>query len=244
MEEKILKEKLVNEVSIEVISKSIIKEAKEIGFKRGDYIKLANLILDSALDSSSEENENLNGSKHQYDPRRKTKFPLTGERIFIREFNKKTDAAKLNDWLDDEIGRYFVLTRATSRIYNVERLLEDDRQVLGIITLNDKTPIGLLAFIDYDKEQKKAELRKLIGEPSHRSKGYGKEATKLWIQYGIANLGLHKIYLNTLQTNVHNIRLNEELGFKVEGILRNECFIDGKYQDLLRMGLVVDDFPQ
>ncbi len=244
MEEKILKEKLVNEVSIEVISKSIIKEAKEIGFKRGDYIKLANSILDSALDSSPNGSAHSNGNSYPYDAGRKTKFPLKGENILIREFDKKSDVPKLKEWLDDEIGRYFILTRATSRIYDIKRLVEDDRQVLGIITLNDKTPIGLLAFIDYDKEQKKAELRKLIGDPNYRSKGYGKEATKLWIQYGLANLGLHKIYLNTLQTNVRNIRLNEELGFKVEGILRNECFIDGKYHDLLRMGLVVDDIPK
>lgn len=238
MEEKMLKEKLVNEVSIEVISKSIIKEANEIGFKRNDYIKLANLILDSALEANPDGNGNMNGNIYPYDPGRKTKFPLKGEHLSIREFDKKTDADKLKEWLDDEIGRYFILTRATSRVYDVERLVEDDRHVLGIITLKDKTPIGLLAFLDYDREQKKAELRKLIGEPAHRSKGYGKEATKLWIQYGIANLGLHKIYLNTLQTNVRNIRLNEELGFKVEGILRNECFIDGKYHDLLRLGLV------
>lgn len=244
MEEKILKEKLVNEVSIEVISKSIIKEANEIGFKRGDYIKLANLILDSALESNTEGNNNSNGNQHLYDPRHKTKFPLKGEHISIRKFDKKNDADKLREWLDDEIGRYFILTRATSRIYDVERLIEDDRQVLGIITLKDTTPIGLLAFLDYDREQKKAELRKLIGDPAHRGKGLGKQATKLWIQYGLANLGLHKIYLNTLQTNVRNIRLNEELGFKVEGILRNECFIDGKYHDLLRMGLVVDNIQK
>ena len=96
-----------------------------------------------------------------------------------------------------------------------------------------------MAFLDHDFEQKKAELRKLIGNPAFRSKGYGKEATKLWIQYGISNLGLRKIYLNTLQTNVRNIRLNQELGFKVEGILRNECSIDGKLYDLLRMGLII-----
>jgi hypothetical protein len=57
---------------------------------------------------------------------------------------------------------------------------------------------------------------------------------------GIAGLGLKKIYLNTLETDVRNIRLNEELGFKVEGILRNECFFDGEYHDILRMALLVE----
>ena len=34
-----------------------------------------------------------------------------------------------------------------------------------------------------------------------------------------------------------NIRLNEDLGFRVEGVLRNEVLIDGTYHDVLRMGL-------
>lgn len=239
MEERILKEKLVNELSIEVIAKSIIKEAKEIGFQKGDYLKLANLLLDSAIkiDTGSQNGNNINSV--YYDPNLKFNLPLKGENILVREFNKGKDADNLKRWLEDEIGRYFILTRATSRTYKIDRLIEDENHILGIITLMDNTPIGIMAFLDYDKEQKKGELRKLIGEPAYRGKGFGKESTKLWIQYGISNLGLKKIYLNTLQTNVRNIRLNQELGFKVEGIFRNECTIDGKQYDLLRMGLVV-----
>jgi len=239
MNDKILKEKLVNELSIEVIAKSIIKEAKEIGFRKGDYLKLANLLLDSAIkiDTGSQNGEAVDNI--YYDPNSKSKLPLEGDHILVREFTKDKDADNLKRWLEDEIGRYFILTRATSRTYKVDRLIDDENHILGVITLNDNTPIGIMAFLDHDKDQKKGELRKLIGEPAYRGKGFGKEATKLWIQYGISNLGLHKIYLNTLQTNVRNIRLNQELGFKVEGIFRDECIIDGKKYDLLRMGLVV-----
>jgi len=240
-EDKVLKEKLVTDVSVEVISKSIIKETNEIGFQRNHYIRLANLILDSAIGGNLNNAGNFSDQKIIYDPRKKVKLPLKGERISIREFDKKKDSDKLKKWFKDEIGRYFILTRATSKIYNVDTLIEDDNHILGIITADDKTPIGLMAFLDYDKSQHKAELRKLIGDPNYRGKGLGKEATKLWIQFGISNLGMHKVYLNTLHTNVRNIRLNEELGFKVEGIQRDECFIDGKYYDLLKMGLVVPD---
>ena len=86
--------------------------------------------------------------------------------------------------------------------------------------LPDGTPIGCVAFLDYDADQRKAELRKLVGDPAQRGKGYGKEASALWIRYGLTTLGLKKIYLNTLETNIHNVHLNEELGFRVEGILR------------------------
>lgn len=70
-----------------------------------------------------------------------------------------------------------------------------------------------------------------------RGMGLAKEATKIWIRYGVTVLKLKKIYLSTLDTDIRNIRLNEALGFKVEGILRNEIYLDGVYHDVLRMGL-------
>ena len=119
----------------------------------------------------------------------------------------------------------------------LDTFIADSLNIIGIITLPDHQPIGAVAYLDYDKRQHKAELRKLIGEPLMRGKGYAKEATQLWIQYGFSTLGLKKIYLNTLDTNIRKIQLNEELGFKVEGILRNEVLVEGAYRDVLRMGL-------
>ena len=109
--------------------------------------------------------------------------------------------------------------------------------------LHDDRPIGAMGFLKHDYTQHKAELRKLIGDPDLRGQGYAREATRLWIQYGLQGMGLKKIYLNTLETNLRNIRLNEELGFKVEGILRNEVMIDGRTHDVVRMGLLSPDEP-
>ena len=66
------------------------------------------------------------------------------------------------------------------------------------------------------------------------------EATRLWIRYGVNVLKLEKIYVSTLQTQISNIKLNESIGFRVEGLLRNEVLIDGTRHDVLRMGLCVD----
>jgi RimJ/RimL family protein N-acetyltransferase len=50
-------------------------------------------------------------------------------------------------------------------------------------------------------------------------------------------LRLEKVYVSTLQTQLSNIRLNESVGFRVEGLLRGEVRIDGERHDVLRMGL-------
>lgn len=233
------KDKIVNDISLQVIAKSIFKETNGIGFTKTDYVKLVNLLLDQTLEFNDNGKDNQD-KKVEDEKISVTDLPIKTKNLSINKFNVKKDKSFFEKWMKDEVGSHFLLTRTTPRKYSYEELTKNTLDILGTITIDNKTPIGLMAFLDFDEEQKKAELRKLIGEPEYRGKGFGKEATKAWIQWGINKLGLKKIYLYTINTNARNIRINQELGFQVEGILRNECLIDGEYTDVLRMGLVVD----
>jgi len=233
-----LEMKLMNNLTIETISKGIIEEISKWEFKTSDYITLANSLLDYSLSKPS------NGIKNQNSKidinLEKLDFPLMGEHTRVREFNRQDDFDIVKSWLNDDIGRWFLLSRSYTRDTSFNELIDDERNIIGLITLFDSTPIGLMGYLDYDNNHHKAEMRKLIGDNEQRGKGYAKEATKLWIQYGVVNLGLKKIYLNTIENNIRNVTLNKELGFQVEGVLRKECFIDNRYYDLLRMGLIVE----
>lgn len=230
--------KVINNVTIETVTKGIINEMSKWGFKPADYITLVNALLDLSLNKppASVPKQILTVKRDLV----KLNFPLSGEQIKIKPFDRNTDYDTVQRWLKDKLGRWFLLSRSYTRDTTLKELIEDERNILGLITIHDSTPIGLMGYLDYDKNQHKAEMRKLIGEEEYRAKGYAKEATKLWIQYGINNLGLKKIFLNTIENNIRNVTLNKELGFQIEGILRNECFIEDKHYDLLRMGLVVE----
>ncbi len=231
--------KILNDKTIETVSEAIIKETSKWGFNKSDYIRLINSILDLSLITTSHKNNSKCILDSIYPPN-KLEFPLIGENIQIRLFDKDSDYEFVKNWLEDSFGRWFLLSRPTIKDNTLNRLIKDNKNILGIICLTDSTPIGLMGFLDYNKEIQKTELRKLIGEKDYREKGYAKEATMLWIQYGINNLGLKKIYLNTLENNIRNVTLNMELGFQIEGILRKECIIDNEYYDLLRMALLVE----
>lgn len=230
--------RMINNITVETVTKTIISETAKWGFKPADYITLVNALMDLSL-GKSDEKLPVSGidskSKQQV-----LNLPIKGEQINIRLFDMDADFAIVQRWLNDEAGRWFLLSRSYTRDTTLNQLIEDDRNILGIITLPDSKPIGLMGFLDFDTHHHKAELRKLIGEVEYREKGYAKEATMLWLQYGKTFLKLKKIYLNTIENNIRNITLNKELGFQVEGILRQECFIDGEYYDLLRMGLTND----
>ena len=215
--------------------------ASAYGFKKIDYLRFVNVLLDMAMTNSKVLEEN----GHHVDPVKIDKkanaegLPLAGERISVRSY-KSRDKKILQNWLKDEDGRHFLLSRLTAKAVQVDKFIGDKSCLMGIITLKDDTPIGAIAYCNHNPQQYRAELRKMIGDPSKRAMGYAKEATQLWIQYGIQKLGLKKIYLSTLNNNIRNIKLNEELGFQVEGILRNEVYFDNKFHDVLRMGMFID----
>ncbi len=77
-----------------------------------------------------------------------------------------------------------------------------------------------------------------IGEKSKWSKGYGTEAVGLLLRYGFGSLNLHRIQLEVFADNSGGIRCYEKCGFKHEGRRREADFFDGKYRDVLVMGIL------
>lgn len=232
-------ESLIPDKTIETLARGFFKESLEYGFKQIDYLRFVNAILDISMKNSKamEGNHHSNAAPPAVVPC--CDLPLEGERITIRNLNDN-DIELLKSWVEDPSGREFLLSRTTARAVQVESFTHDPSCILGIITLKTSEAIGAVAYCDHNEQQHRAELRKLISAP-YRRRGFALEASRLWIVYGIQKLKLKKIYLSTLNTNIRNIKLNEELGFQVEGILRGEVYFDDRYHDLLRMGLVTDE---
>ncbi|MBU2445902.1 MAG: GNAT family N-acetyltransferase [Bacteroidetes bacterium] len=232
----------ITDETIKAIASSFLKQAKKYGFALNDYLKFTNILLDEALKSSPDEKRAVD-KKIIYNISADLNFPLKTERLIIREMMKK-DIPIVKHWLEDEEGKGFLQSRSSGRTDSIEELFEDEYNIFGIITLLDKTPIGLIAYLNVDEMQKKAEMRKMIGALDQRGKRFGNEASKIWIEYGLYSLGLEKIYVTTFNTNIKNIRINEMLGFRVEGLMQNEIKIDGEYHDLLKMNLLKEWFEE
>ena len=225
--------------TIETLARSIYKDASNYGFGRIDIVRLINELMDlcvasenPSLEAAIRETPRRVNNKNQF-----TDLPLIGERIRIRPFAGEDDVKTLEQWLPDRYGRYFALSAVTAQSLTVYKLISNPKNHMGMITLHDGKPIGVMAFLDLNEDQRRAELRKLIGDLDSRGKGLAEEATRLWARYGFNGLDLQKIYVSTLQTQIGNIKLNEVVGFRVEGLLRNEVLIDGVRRDVLRMGL-------
>lgn len=222
--------------TIRTFAKTIHGEARKYGFDAIDMVRLINELMDISADENLSSADNLRSQSETKEFVQVASFPLQSHRLEIHLVEPGKDIARLKEWMNDEYGRHFLMSCATAQRTDLDALLENSRNQVGIVCF-EGSPIGAVAYLDIDDNQKRAELRKLIGVPDARGKGFAEEATRLWIKYGNQRLGLQKIYVSTMQTNLRNIRLNETVGFRVEGILHDEVLIAGERYDVLRMGL-------
>jgi RimJ/RimL family protein N-acetyltransferase len=84
-----------------------------------------------------------------------------------------------------------------------------------------------------------------IGEPSARQVGgVGCTGTYLALREAFSSLGFHKIWLTVHVRNFPAINVYRKLGFSLEGILRDEFWLDGQRINLLYMGLLKEEYER
>lgn len=83
-----------------------------------------------------------------------------------------------------------------------------------------------------DERHRKAELRIVIGEPTARGRGLGRQAIDLLCRHGFERLHLHRVYAYVLSVNPGARRAFEQAGFSLEGVLREDRWLgDDRYAD-------------
>ena len=92
--------------------------------------------------------------------------------------------------------------------------------------------VGRCGLIRVDWKNRTAELGIMIGTP-YRGRGYGKEAMKLLCDFCFNEMNLHKLKVSVYAFNEAAVRCYLANGFRQEGLLKNELFRAGKYQDVV-----------
>lgn len=104
----------------------------------------------------------------------------------------------------------------------------------------DKTtdkPLGS-GYLQNIEEDKKAEYGIFLGETDAFGRGIGSETAKLIVDYSFQKLKLHKLCSRVLANNEPSKRMLLSVGYSQEGYLKDELFIDGKYEDLTFWGII------
>ena len=170
---------------------------------------------------------------------------IAGETIQLRPLQESDMELKVKWYNDPEVNKTLVVTE----IFDLEKSIqwfkkagkEPSRSDFVIETGRGKS-IGLVGLVNIDKIHGTAEIYIVIGEKSFWGKGIMLEAEELLIGWAFDKLDLYKITAPSLAENIASIITMKKLGFKIEGILREEKFLHGKRVDMVRLGLLREEF--
>ncbi len=113
----------------------------------------------------------------------------------------------------------------------------------AIFTFDDKY-IGGLSIFNISSKNRKAKIGIFIGDEYYQNKGYGTDALKTILRFSFNELNLNKVSLDTFSFNQRARKVYERLGFKIDGILREDIFRNGKYYDNIIMSILEKEYRE
>ena len=97
---------------------------------------------------------------------------------------------------------------------------------------NDKKTIGIVGLSNIRWFDRWANSFIQIGEVHYWSQNIATEATQLLLKYAFDELDLNKLSAGIAVRNVGSWRVAEKAGFILEGMVKNEDYVDGEYVDV------------
>src|SRR5262249_36177437 len=154
-----------------------------------------------------------------------------GTKIYLRPL-ERDDAPQLQVWINDpEITRTLAFYKPVNRAFEEEFIAKvsqsDTDIVVGIAIKQTDVLIGATGLHQIDYKNRHANFGINIGAKNEWGNGYGTEATYLMVQFAFDTLNLNRVRLLVYESNERGRRAYEKVGFKQEGILRQDRFHDG-----------------
>jgi RimJ/RimL family protein N-acetyltransferase len=175
---------------------------------------------------------------------RRRSASLIGRRVILHTPRPGDQAALERLRADPEIDHFMgVDGPAATLLWRTIYVGEQSGALLDLVVREptDDQPIGLVSFWDRPIPHEGAELSIWLGK-GHRDAGKGTEALRLALGYAFSELRLHKVYLRVLAYNERAVRAYQKVGFQIEGRLREEMYVNGRWHDLIYMGLLEREF--
>ncbi len=150
-------------------------------------------------------------------------------------------------WINrPEVTRNFAgMSRQISRdeeVAFVERMIASETDRLFAITTDDGTYLGNAGIHKIYWPAKNGRLGVVVGVKEAQGKGVGKAALRALCDLGFGQLALHKLWIIHFRENARMHHMATQIGFQVEGTLRDEYFHDGGYHDMVRLSLLAPEW--
>ena len=232
---------------VKLVSKTFYRELTEYGVAKDEVLAVANHLLDSLL----------HDSLAPPPPQQPTVVDLKIASIRDCWDNEKTlrldhvelwplgkgDLGQVAGWIQSPgIRESFVPALPADPAEIVQYFSASPREYLAIH--GEGQLVGIIGAENIEPAHGRLEMKKLIGLREFRGRGIGTRATFLFLYYAFLVRDFHKVYIHSLDTNVHNLNVNSRLGFEVEGIFLEEFQVEGRFVNVVRMGLLASTWQR
>ena len=173
---------------------------------------------------------------------------LTGRKVYLRPFSRD-DLPYIQKWSSDAelrrmIGEVAPMSRAETEKWYKELLGDKDRIWFVIVLKEGDRVIGEAGLLRMFRPWRNTDMTIIIGEEDAWGKGYGTEVGRLLLDYAFGRLGFHRISVGVVGFNKRALRFWESLGFKKEGVERDEYYYNNEYSDGIMMSILEDEFKK
>lgn len=174
---------------------------------------------------------------------------IKGTKVGLRAV-EEDDLLKLRDWRNIESFRKNFREVRELNLLNQKRWYDAisgsaNDFMFSVIKLEDNELIGACGLLYTNWVIRSADFSFYIGKNEEYldKDGFGGEAVRLLIEYGFNSLNLHKIWMELYEFD--KLKLNffiDHIGFKKDGMLRDNCFSNGKYYNSYIISLLQEEY--
>lgn len=194
--------------------------------------------------------------------------PLVGKRVFLEVPNRK-ELEKIHGWLKDTSTFPWLnpeeplpgpreAKELLERFQEIKKIIEKAKKptktqvvpfpgtikpvelLFSIKRVADRELVGTIALRIFPYSRNSV-VRTILA-PDARGQHLGRDAKYCILRYAFDSLGLERVTSEMLEDNIANLRVNEALLFKTEGISRGKADVEGKRRDIRSMAITKRDW--
>ena len=167
---------------------------------------------------------------------------IDGRRIRLAPLQSR-DSATLFRWINDR--ELVILSAGYHPVHETQHarwmksaIDRDDAIIFAIRQKRRNRLVGVCQLHSITPVHRHAELQIRIGEKSARGRGYGLEAVRLLVDFAFRDRNLHRVWLRVFATNAAALKTYAAAGFVKEAVFREAAFVDGRFVDVVVMGIL------
>lgn len=122
------------------------------------------------------------------------------------------------------------------------QLLQDKGIAHLIVKSRNNQTIGFVILGGMASYNQSIEFRRIV--INEKGKGYGRKVIQSIKKYCFEELKCHRLWLDVLENNVRARHLYKTEGFVEEGILRECLLLNGKFQSLVLMSILKNEYDE